>query len=454
MSPSSVLICALLFTNQAPDAKDTHFEPMDVFELEVAANPQLSPSGEVLVYERRFMDVMADRQRSNLWTLNVDGSEHRPLTTGNQNDGAPLWSPDGTRLLYRSSTDGSSQLYVRWMDTGQTAKVTNLTSGPSAASWSPNGEWVAFTAFVEAESESFGDLPTKPEGATWAPAAKVITQLNYRSDGAGYLTEGFEQLFVVPAEGGTARQLTSGAFDVSGPAAWSHDGTQLFVSSNRRSDADLEPVDSELYRVALDDGELTALTERYGPDQHPLVSPDGRLIAYLGHDDTLLGYQPNALQVMGVDGQAPRNLTAALDRNIDTMQWAKDGSGLFVSFADQGETKLAFVPLSGDLEVRASGVGGTSLGRPYSSGSFTVGPRGVLVFTKTTPARPSDLAILRPGDKASTQLTHLNEDLLLHKQLGKVTELRFKCSRPVRQAKLAPSNQMKGADHVNRRHGM
>ena len=311
------------------------------------------------------------------------------------------------------------------MDTGQTAQITSLTSGPSDAAWSPDGEWVAFTAFVEAETEPLAKLPKKPKGATWAPAAKVITQLNYRSDGAGYLTEGHVQLFVVPAEGGTPRQLTAGAFDVNGPLAWSADGQRLFVSSNRRTDADLEPVDSELYSVALEDGKLEALTARYGPDRHPVMAPDGGRIAYLGYDDQLLGYQPSKLFVMAVDGTGSVCLTAGLDRSIDSMLWARDASGLFVSFADQGDTKLAFVALDGEVRVLGGGLGGTSLGRPYSSGSFDVGPRGSLVYTATSSSAPAELAVLRPGVASPQLLTSLNTDLLAHKTLGAVEELRF-----------------------------
>src|SRR5262245_54162321 len=76
------------------------FELQDVFQLQFASDPQISPDGKRIVYVRNFVDIMKDRQRSNLWTINSDGSEHQPLTTGNSNDSSPRWSPDGKRVLY------------------------------------------------------------------------------------------------------------------------------------------------------------------------------------------------------------------------------------------------------------------------------------------------------------------------------------------------------------------
>ena len=114
----------------AHEIDPSRFRLIDVFELEWASDPRISPDGEAVVYVRNFMDVMHDRRRSNLWIVSSDGHEHRALTSTVANHTAPRWSPDGKRLLYASTTDGSTQLYLRWMDTGQTARLTQLTQSP------------------------------------------------------------------------------------------------------------------------------------------------------------------------------------------------------------------------------------------------------------------------------------------------------------------------------------
>ena len=91
----SILVCA---GNTKPNARRLSAE--DVFNLELATGPQISPDGRRIVYVRQFADISADKRRSNLWIINSDGSDHRPLTTGNFSDAAPRWSSDGTQIAY------------------------------------------------------------------------------------------------------------------------------------------------------------------------------------------------------------------------------------------------------------------------------------------------------------------------------------------------------------------
>src|SRR5262245_61998638 len=105
---------------------------VDVFQLEYADDVQISPDGSRIVYVRVSHDIMTDRARRNLWLVNADGSNNRPLRSESKSFASPRWSPDGTRLAYVSAAEGSPQLYVRWMDSGQTALLTNLVEAPDA----------------------------------------------------------------------------------------------------------------------------------------------------------------------------------------------------------------------------------------------------------------------------------------------------------------------------------
>ncbi|MBL8294771.1 MAG: PD40 domain-containing protein [Bryobacterales bacterium] len=111
----------------------------DIFQMETATDPQISPDGSRIVYVRQFADIMTDRRYSNLWIIQFDGTGHRPLTTGKFRDTAPRWSPDGSQLVFTSDREGGTQLWRRWMDTGQMAKLTNATEALGTAAWSPDG---------------------------------------------------------------------------------------------------------------------------------------------------------------------------------------------------------------------------------------------------------------------------------------------------------------------------
>src|SRR4051812_37848804 len=115
-----VLLLGLPLFAAGPAAR-THLQPKDVFQLEWASDPQISPDGKRIVYVRNFMDIMKDRRRSNLWVINRDGTGHQALTTGSFSDTAPRWSPDSKRIAYVSDRPGSAQLHLLWTETNRTA---------------------------------------------------------------------------------------------------------------------------------------------------------------------------------------------------------------------------------------------------------------------------------------------------------------------------------------------
>ena len=199
-----LLTASLSFVAEASDNRK--FLNTDVFELEIAADPQISPDGSQVAYVRQSMDIMTDRLKSNVWVVGTNGRDHRPLLSGADSYSSPRWSPQGDRLAYVSSAEGRGpELYVRWMDTGQTALLSNLPESPGAISWSPDGSRLAFTSFVKSAGPELATPPAKPEGAEWAPPVIVIENLYYRADGRGYLEPGYTHVFVIPADGGTPR---------------------------------------------------------------------------------------------------------------------------------------------------------------------------------------------------------------------------------------------------------
>lgn len=395
----------------------------DVFELEYASAPVISADRKSVIYERRAMDIMSDSTRTNLWQVNLDGSNNRPLLSGKANFRSPKLSPDGKQLAYVSSLEGDNQLYVRWLDTGQTTRVTNLQKSPGSISWSPDGKWIAFSMFVAGKSNSlFKDMPKQPKGAKWAGSATYIDSISYRSDGGGYIPAGYKHIFIVPSEGGTPRQITSGNFHHGGPINWTKDGKKLIIDADRHPDWELRPVEADIYSINVADGNITELTTRLGPDSSPLLSPDGNKIAYLAVEDRKLASQNGHLFVMDLNGKNSTDLTPKLDRNVNDIQWAADGSGLYFSFADHGQEQLGFVDLAGKVTAMKTKLGGQSLGRPYTSGEFNAVGDGRVVFTQGNPLRPADLAVVNTKGEV-TKLTNLNEDLFAHKELAKVRSI-------------------------------
>ena len=402
-----MLIPLLALTASLQDLRA--FEPLDVFQLEVVRDPQVSPDGKRIVYHRQRLEIQEDHAEATVWIVDVDGGNHRPLTSPDLGVGSARWSPDGKRLAYLRAAEHGVQVYVRWLDSGAEVRVTNLPERPGSLSWSPDGEHLAFLMNVPQEPETWAKMPSAPEGAQWAEKPIVIDRFDYRSDGGGYIEPGYQHLFVVPSTGGTPRQLTQGDHDHGGPPAWAPDGESIFVSSNRREDRDMEPDDSELYRISVRPGvEAERITNRYGADRSPAVSPDGKWLAWTGHDERKLSYQPAQLYVMPLEGGDVRNLTAEFDRSVNSITWTD--AGIAFSYDEEGERCVGLVSLDGrhqDLGVRLSGA---SIGRPYTGGGFSASPDGTLAFQHAASNHPAELGVRLPGGSAQV-LTDLNADL-------------------------------------------
>ena len=447
----SVLVVVLLALSAPPAVQAVQqeggadaaprFRMEDVFSLEWASGPRVSPDGDRVVYVRNSYDEMKDTRTSDLWIVNADGTRHRALTSSTGSERSPRWSPSGDRLLYLAADDdGDTQIWVRWMDTGETARITDLHHSPGSPAWSPDGEHIAFTRFVPGDGGgAWADMPAPPEGADWGEPFDVIDRVQYRADGRGALPEGHTHVFVVSAEGGTPRQITSGPHDHGGTPVWTPDGESLLISANRREDAALEPADSEIYEVSVEDGTITELTDRLGPDGDPAVSPDGERIAYTGYDDRYQGYQVRKLYVMSRDGSGSRVVAEGFDRSLGDPTWSADGSGLYVQYNDSGDTELGYVDLSGgtadaSVEVLTDELGGLSMGRPYGSGQYHASAGSDrFAVTRGLVDRPSDVAVGSRGGEGIRRLTSLNEDLLGHRRLGSVEEIHYTSSHDGRE---------------------
>ncbi|WP_166943897.1 S9 family peptidase [Sphingopyxis panaciterrae] len=394
----------------------------DLFDLAAAADPQISPDGSRIAYVRRANDIMSDRAVSSIWLIDTRTGEEVPVAGQHAAAFSPRWSPDGKRLAYASTDGGNPQLWVRWMNGGEAVRLTGLPTSPSSIAWSPDGRSIAYTMLVKDEGPKFGSAPAnKPEGAKWAEPLEIRDLLTYRADGQGYIEPGFEKIFVVSATGGAPRQLTFGPYHDGGPLGWSRDGQTLYFSANRKADWETDPVESEIHALDIASGRVTALTDRDGPDANPLVSPDGRLIAYVGFDDKGRAYENNNLYVMNRDGSGRRVLTGNWDHSVDAIAWDADNGGVYAQYDDHGETRVARVGLDGSIRDVASGLSGSDLDRPYSGGSFSVSDGDAIAFTGGTATRPAEVQLASGGK--TRMLTDLNRSLREVKALGEVRKI-------------------------------
>jgi dipeptidyl aminopeptidase/acylaminoacyl peptidase len=384
-------------------------------DWEFVGSPKLSPDGAQIVYERAWIDKINDRRASEIWLMAVDGTRNRFLLDGS----SPAWSPDGTRIAYvKEGEPRGAQIFVRWMDAeGAVSQITRLTESPSSIQWSPDGRSIAFNMLEPTDPDPAWriDMPERPDGAEWTGPPRIVERLNYRRDGSGWTPIGFRHIYVVSADGGTPRRLTSGDYDHGSPQ-WMPDGRSIVFSGLRMEDAEYQYRESALYSVDVATGDIEQLTTRRGSETNPLPSPDGQLIAYQGNEFTRDTYTESELYVVGADGSGSRVIARELGRGLADVEWAADGSGLYFTAAMRGTSNLWFAPVRGEPRAITEG--------DHMLSTTDIGPDGVAVGTRTSYYEPGSLVTYRVGDPGEIRvLKATNEAVLAQIELGEVEEL-------------------------------
>ena len=426
---ASVAACAVGLSAQETRSS-TLLTTEHYLDWERVSDAQISPDGSRIVYTRQHVNTLEDKWESELWILNADGSQHRFLVKG----GNARWSPDGKRLMYLAEGEPKgSQIFVRWVDTdGPATPVTHVTETPRNAKWSPDGKSIAFSMFQPQAENWTVSMPSEPKGAKWTPAPRVVSTLHYRQDGVGYLEDGFTHLFVVPAEGGTPRALTTGKWSVGAGELragasidWTPDSRSIVFEGNRSPDADLQYQSSQLYVTDVASGAIRELVAKPGTWGRPSVSPDGRTVAFTGHPPTGHSHTVSDLYVVPIaaagSSDGMRKISADYDRDPINLRWAQDGTGVYFDADDRGARNVQFASIGGGVRPVTTGRHILS----FDSASKDLMAAGVSADLD----HPQDVvtfSLKQPGPV--TKLTDVNGDVLQGKQLAKVEEVTYTSS--------------------------
>lgn len=418
---------AVQTTAQTGVLPTSYFNAEDIFALEYASEPQVSPDGKTVVYVRNSNDIMTDGTHSTLWLVDVKSGQQTPLFVDQFNYSQPQWSPDGSKIAFISDRSGSRQIHLHWLTENRTALLSALPKSPANLTWSPDGEQLAFSMSVAGAAAKLAQLtkmPKKPNGAKWAEPVVVIDRAQYQADGQGFLKPEFRQIFVLPAMGGKERQLTQGERHHGADLTFTPDGQSLVFSANLDVEWEYQPRDKNLYQLNLQSGALKALTTMPGQEESAQFSPDGNKLAFIWGNNAKVPFTNGKLKVLDLKSGAIADVAKDLDLDLVSPQWLNN-SELVVQYDERGLRKLAQINLKGQREELTASLSGTALPQPYLSGDYHLS-NGVISYTHGTSQRPADIAVISQGK--SRVLTALNEDLLAHKKLAQVQEINYQSS--------------------------
>lgn len=398
----------------------------DLISMHRVSGPQISPDGKWVAYDVATPDYSANRLTHDVWIVAISGGDARQLTHDGTSE-RPRWSPDGKRVAILSSRDGAPQVSTLPVDGGQPVKITTLSTGADNELWSPDGKWIAFVSSVYPDCRDDACNSSRDAAATKNPVkAHVAEKLLYRHWNAW--SEGKRShLFVVSADGGTARDLTPGAdydvppFNLGEPEAiaFSPDSKELAFTANTDKD-EATSTNGDVFTVPVDGSSAPKrITTNPGDDWGPIYSPDGKWIAYRAQFQP--GYESDRWRLMFYDRASGTitNRTEDFDANVNTFAWSPNSQTIYFETEEKFEDPMYAV-----------GVKPGSFPKPVlptgSNGDFSISPDGsTIVFTRTSLSLPAEVFAANSDGTGIRQISHQNDALLAQLDLPQAESFWF-----------------------------
>jgi dipeptidyl aminopeptidase/acylaminoacyl peptidase len=429
MSPQK-LFCALLFV--LASASVVMAQPArrplkldDVPRLREARDPQISPDGQWVAYVVSTVDVKEDKTNSHIWMISYDGKTERQMTSSQESESSPRWSPDGRYLSFTSSRPGPAKGNQVWLldrDGGEAFQLTELKGRLQGYEWSPDSKRLALLVGDPDPEAEAAEAAKESGGKPKAPKPILIDRYKFKQDVQGYLLSGrhsYIYLFDIATK--KLERLTTGKWDESSPS-WSPDGTRIAFMGNHAADPDRDPSAQVFVAEAKPGSTEKALTDAdsRGGRSRPEWSPDGKWIAFTESDEKKYGaYSMSHLAIVASDGSAaPKRVEAveALDRGVSLQGFSADGKFIRFTVTDDRTVYPAQTPLAGGKVERL-------LAPPIVISSWeSVKNRSVVVSGGDS--KYGELYAFENG--ALRQLTHQNDTLFAELEIAATEEVGFK----------------------------
>src|SRR5215470_12318985 len=332
----------------------------DIPRLREVRDPQISPDGRSVAYVVSTIDVKEDKTISHIWMIGYDGKSERQMTSSQESESSPRWSPDGKYLSFTSSRPGPTKGNQVWLldrGGGEAFQLTDLKGRLQGYEWSPDSKRLALVVGDPDPETEAAAAAKESGGKPKAPKPILIDRYKFKQDGQGYLLSGrHSYIYLFDIETKKLERLTAGKWDEAAPS-WSSDGTRIAFMSNHGDDPDRDPSAQVFVAEAKPGATEKQLTQgsSCGGRSRPEWSPDGKWIAFLeGDERKYSAYGMSHLAIVAPDGSgAPRRIqtVGALDRGVSSPAFSADSKAIRFLVTDDQSVYPAQVNLaSGKVE--------------------------------------------------------------------------------------------------------
>ena len=399
----AVLLGALVATGA--NAQKRAFTIPDLYRVQYAAGPTVSAKGQ-LAYYVSSSDLKSQTSKTTLYI------DHQPLE--GIKGFAPQWSADGSKLYYSAVADDGLQVFAYDLQTRQSRQLTHYALGANGAVVSPDGNLIAFAAEVWPAiggADGKANAEANERKAKAPVQAHLADKLLFRH-WTDYTDDKFWHIIIYNIAKDTYTDVTPGefhspTFSPSGPEGFtfSPDSKELCYLSNHDPHPEAS-TNADLWVVPVEGGTARNLTaDNKAWDGSPQYSPDGRYIAY--RFQTVPGYESDRFRLAVVDRRtgAKTVLTEAFDNWVDAYKWTPDSKAICFLGEERGYEPLFKVTLANKKIEKIVG--------DRAIGSFDLDGKGNFYYTYSSTGKPTALYRATPSRKGlrERQLTHFNDAL-------------------------------------------
>lgn len=325
-----------------PPAQQTVFTPEDLLSLNRLSDPQISPDGKWILYSLSSPNIEKAQFQSDIYAVATDGSETIKVTESLSKDFHARWIEGGKKIAFLSTRMGSPQIFTKPFPKGTSQGLTTVIGGISTFRYSPDGNFVAYTSDVKTKKTIRDKYPDLRRTNVYHYESIPVRAWDHWED------ENRSHIFVMPANGGVGVDIMKDEdydcpvqpFGGTEDYYWNKNSLEIIYTSKKVDNPALS-TNSDLYLYSLESKETKNLTsENLGYDKHPVVSPDGKYLAYTSQERP--GFEADKVKLMLYDFATgtKKELTASLDQWVVQFQWSNDSKTIYFSATEKGREPL------------------------------------------------------------------------------------------------------------------
>jgi dipeptidyl aminopeptidase/acylaminoacyl peptidase len=411
----------------AAGPNQTHpFSIHDMLAMDRISDPQVSPDGRLIVFVISKTDLEDNKRLTDLWLVDVDGTNLRRLTSNKAADSNPRWAQDGKSIWFVSGRSGSSQVWRIRMDGGEAEQVTSEPLDVGNLIVAPDGRHVAFTMEVFPDCNTPSETKDRLDEIEKRKASGRIYDHIFVRHWDTWMDGRRSHLFVMPAAGGKPMDVMKG-MDADTPSkpfggpeefTFTPDGKAVIFTARDVGAKEPWSTDFDLYLSPIDGSEPPeCLTEKNQAwDTNPVFSSDGKTLAYLAM--VRPGYESDRFRIIlrRWPGGPLRVLTEDWDRSPSSLCFSADGNTIFATAANTGQTSL-FAVNAETGAVRTVVKEGT-IDSPCIAGQR-------VVYGLCNLRSPVELYSVSPDGGDVRQITKINAEKVAAARMGQYEQFTF-----------------------------